>query len=63
MGAEPDETEMLQIKRMPFWEAVKRVKRGEIRDAMSVAALLRVALMALQDELPEEIATAIGRSS
>jgi ADP-ribose diphosphatase len=59
--AQPDETEKLQVARVPFWEAVDRVKRGEIRDAISVAALVRVALMALQDELPEQIAKAIGR--
>ncbi len=44
--AQPDETEQLQVLRVPFWEAVARVKRGEIRDSISVAALLRVALMA-----------------
>jgi ADP-ribose pyrophosphatase len=59
--AQPDETEKLQIARVPFWEAIDRVKRGEIRDAISVAALLRVALMSLQGELPEQIARAIGR--
>jgi len=59
--AQPDETEMLQIARVRFWEAVDRAKRGEIRDAISVATLLRVALMALQGELPEQIARAIGR--
>jgi 8-oxo-dGTP pyrophosphatase MutT (NUDIX family) len=59
--AQPDETEMLQVTRVPFWDAVDRVKRGEIRDAVSVAALLRVALMALQGELPEPVARAIGR--
>jgi 8-oxo-dGTP pyrophosphatase MutT (NUDIX family) len=56
-----DETEKLQVARVPFWDAVDRVKRGEIRDAISVAALVRVALMALQGELPEQIAKAIGR--
>jgi len=60
-ASQPDETEVLQIAKVPFWDAVERVKRGEIRDAMSVAALLRVALMALQNELPEPIARAIGR--
>lgn len=57
---QPDETEKLQVARVPFWEAVERVKRGKIRDAISVAALVRVALMALQGELPEQIARAIG---
>jgi 8-oxo-dGTP pyrophosphatase MutT (NUDIX family) len=59
--AQPDETEKLQVTRVRFWDAVARVKRGEIRDSISVAALLRVAMMALQDELPEPIAEAIGR--
>lgn len=59
--ADPDETEVLQVARVPFWDAVDRAKRGEIRDAVSVAALLRVALMALQGELPEPVAKAIGR--
>jgi 8-oxo-dGTP pyrophosphatase MutT (NUDIX family) len=59
--AQPDETETLKVARTPFWEAVARVQRGEIRDAISVAALLRVALMALRDELPEPIAKALGR--
>jgi len=58
--AQPDETEELQIARVPFREAVARVKRGEIRDAITVAALLRVALMALQDELPPEVAKLIA---
>ena len=58
--AQPDETELLQVARVPFWDAVDRVKRGEIRDAISVSALLRVALMALQDELPEPVTKAIG---
>jgi ADP-ribose pyrophosphatase len=56
----PDETEQLQIARVPFWQAVDRVKRGEIRDSMSAAGLLRVALMALQGELPRPVADLIG---
>lgn len=59
--AQPDETEELRVARVPFWEAMERVKRGEIRDSISAAALLRVALMALQGELPEPVARAIGR--
>jgi 8-oxo-dGTP pyrophosphatase MutT (NUDIX family) len=59
--AQPEETEQLQIARVPFWEAVARVKRGEIRDSVSVAALLRIALMALQGELPEQVARTIKR--
>jgi len=61
VASQPDENEKLQISRMPFWNAVEKAKSGEIRDAISVAALLRVALMALQGELPEQIAKTIGR--
>jgi len=53
--AGPEETEQLQVARVPFGEALGRVKRGEIRDSLSVAAILRVALMALQGELPEAL--------
>ena len=54
--ARPEETEQLQVARVPFREALGRVKRGEIRDSLSVAAILRVALMSLQSELPEPLA-------
>jgi 8-oxo-dGTP pyrophosphatase MutT (NUDIX family) len=54
--AAPEETEHLQIARVPFWQAIERVKRGEIRDSLTVMALLRVALMALQRELPAALA-------
>jgi 8-oxo-dGTP pyrophosphatase MutT (NUDIX family) len=39
-----DETEDLQIRKLPLAEAVAMVKRGEITDAITVAALLGVAL-------------------
>jgi 8-oxo-dGTP pyrophosphatase MutT (NUDIX family) len=54
--AEPEETEQLQVELVPFWQAIERAKRGEIRDSLSIAALFRVALMAIQDELPKTIA-------
>lgn len=60
--AQPEETEQLQVVRVPFWQAVQRVKQGEIRDSLSIAALLRVALMALEDELPEAIAGVLRSS-
>jgi 8-oxo-dGTP pyrophosphatase MutT (NUDIX family) len=59
-AAHPDEAEQLQVARVPFWDVVARVKRGEIRDGISIAAILRLALMALQGELPDQIAKAIG---
>jgi 8-oxo-dGTP pyrophosphatase MutT (NUDIX family) len=57
--AEPEDGEQLHVVRVPFREALERVKRGEIRDSLSVAAILRVALMALQGELPEALRDAI----
>ena len=47
--------EALQVVRLPFWEAVDRVKRGEIRDLVSIGALLRIALMSAQGELPDPV--------
>ena len=43
--ASPEETEQLQIKKIPFEEAWRMVERGEITDSMSVAAILKVKLM------------------
>ncbi len=43
--AEPEGTEQLQVRRVPFSEAVAMVERGEITDAMSVMGIQRVALM------------------
>lgn len=59
--AEPEETELLKVVRVPFWNAVARIERGEIRDLMSIAALLRVAMMARQGELPNVVAESIRR--
>lgn len=39
--AEPEETEALQIKKLPFNEVYQMVLRNEITDALSVAAILR----------------------
>ena len=47
--------------RVPFWEAVERAQRGEIRDLVSIASLFRVALMALQGELPDPVARLLRR--
>jgi 8-oxo-dGTP pyrophosphatase MutT (NUDIX family) len=38
-----DETEDIEVLKLPLKEAIAMVKRGEITDAMSVAALLAVA--------------------
>jgi len=39
-----EDTEDIECKKLPLLEAIDMVKRGEITDAISVAALLRVAL-------------------
>jgi ADP-ribose pyrophosphatase len=43
--AEPEGTEQLQVRRVPFTEALSMVARGEITDAPSVMGLQRVALV------------------
>jgi 8-oxo-dGTP pyrophosphatase MutT (NUDIX family) len=43
--AAPEGTEQLQVRRVPFAEALRMVERGEITDALSVMGLQRVALM------------------
>lgn len=40
-----DETEVLKIIRLPLQEAVEKVMKGEITDAISIAGLLKVARM------------------
>jgi 8-oxo-dGTP pyrophosphatase MutT (NUDIX family) len=39
--AEPEETEALQLRKLPFEEVYQMVLRQEITDALSVAAILR----------------------
>ncbi|MGL5002000.1 MAG: DNA mismatch repair protein MutT, partial [Casimicrobium sp.] len=48
--ASPEETEVLQIRRVHLNEALEMVLRGEITDSITVAAVLRVALMGKTDE-------------
>ncbi|WP_304065463.1 NUDIX hydrolase [Pedobacter glucosidilyticus] len=43
--AQPEETEELLVKKIPFEEAYQMVLRGEITDSMSVAAILRLKLI------------------
>ncbi len=41
----PEETEKLEVKRVPLEEAIRMVMDGEIRDSLSVAALLKIGMM------------------
>lgn len=49
--ANPDETEVLEIKHLPFSEALQWVEQGIITDAMSVAGILKVQIMMLRGEV------------
>jgi hypothetical protein len=49
--AEPEETEQLVVRKLPFEEAYRMVERGEITDSMSVASILKVKLMLVQGQL------------
>lgn len=51
VGSSPEETEQLQIRQLPFGEVVEMVVRGEIRDGLSVASILRVKLMLDRGEI------------
>lgn len=41
--ADPEETEDIEVRRMPLGDALEMVRNGEITDAISVAALFRIA--------------------
>jgi 8-oxo-dGTP pyrophosphatase MutT (NUDIX family) len=49
--ANPDETEELAIKKVPFDEMVRMVETGVITDAMAVAAIQKIQLMVYQGKL------------
>ena len=53
--AEPEDNEVLEVKRVSFQKALSMALDGEITDAMSVAMLLKARLLALQGALPAPI--------
>lgn len=53
--AAPDETEELSLRHVPFGEALEMVMAGEITDAITVASLLKVKLLARMGALPPEV--------
>ena len=42
VGEHPEGTEVLQIKRVPFDETFQMVMRGDIKDSLSIIALMRL---------------------
>lgn len=49
--AEPEETEELVVRKLPFEEAYKMAMDGRITDSMSVAALLKTKILLLEGKL------------
>jgi len=49
--AQPDETEKLSVKKVPFDEVVQMVEDGQITDAMAVAAIQKIQLLVYQGKL------------
>ncbi len=50
--AEPEDTEQLIVKKIPFSEAYRMVCNYEITDSMSIAGIMRVQLLLLEGRLP-----------
>lgn len=57
----PDETENLVSARVPFSQLLKAVIMGQVRDGLTVAAVLRVHHMAVSGELPPHLKDAVLR--
>ncbi|MCO6484090.1 MAG: NUDIX hydrolase [Flavobacteriales bacterium] len=49
---EPDHDEELEQRKLPFDELYQMVLRGEVRDSLTVAAVLKVKLMLMEGKLP-----------
>lgn len=58
---QPEPTEMLQHRKAHFLDVLDRVADGRIRDAMTVAAVLRAHHMAVTGQLPAALAAAMLR--
>jgi 8-oxo-dGTP pyrophosphatase MutT (NUDIX family) len=50
--ADPEPTEDLRIQKMPFDHAYQLLLQGKITDSLSVAALLKLKIMQLENQLP-----------
>lgn len=47
----PEETEKLIIKKLPFEEAYNMIMRGEIKDALSITAILQTKLLLIENRI------------
>ncbi len=59
--AQPEGTEVLKHRTAPFVDVLERVSDGRIRDALTVAAVLRAHHMAVTGQLPTLLAMAMLR--
>lgn len=50
--AEPEETEALQIRKVSLEEAYEEVEKGIITDSLSVAAIYKLMLMKMKQQIP-----------
>jgi 8-oxo-dGTP pyrophosphatase MutT (NUDIX family) len=57
--AKPEATEVLRRRRAHFLDVLERVTDGRIRDAMTVAAVLRAHHMAVTEQLPQGLRRAM----
>lgn len=57
--AEPDETEVLAVKRLPFRQALDLAVSGAMEDVITLALLLRAYHLAREGELPRDLALAM----
>lgn len=51
--AQPEETEQLSVRKLPFGEVYAMIDAGLISDALSVAAIQKVKLMQLDGQIPQ----------
>jgi 8-oxo-dGTP pyrophosphatase MutT (NUDIX family) len=56
-AARPDDSEVLEIRRVPFAAALGMALHGEIRDTSTAATLLGAHVSALRGDLPSGVAT------
>ena len=56
---EPDDTERFEYARVPFPQLLKAVIKGQVRDGLTVASVLRVHHMAVTGELPPHLCEAV----
>lgn len=49
--AEPEETEQLEIQKIPFEKVYEMVENGRITDSMTIAAVYKIKLMLLEGKL------------